>query len=71
MTDDASRDAKRLARFYLCAAAERARTRGQSAIDWEASVDDTPEGVLLGAREIDAIGSLVFGSRGKRRVLRG
>lgn len=70
MTDD-ERDAKRLARLYLCAAAERARTRGTSAAEWEDSVDDTAEGRLLGAREIDAIGSLIFGSRGKRRVLRG
>jgi hypothetical protein len=59
-------DAKRLARVTLCAMAERARGK-MSAMEWEDSVEDTPEGKLLGAKEVDAIGSLIFGKNTKRR----
>jgi hypothetical protein len=59
-------EAKRLARITLCGMAERARGK-MSAVEWEDSVEDTPEGKLLGSKEIDAIGSLIFGRNTKRR----
>jgi hypothetical protein len=40
--------------------AERARQTGKSAAEWEDSVEETAEGKLLGAKEVSAIGSLVF-----------
>jgi hypothetical protein len=46
--------------------AERARGK-MSAAAWEESVEDTSEGKLLGAKEIDAISSLIFGRNAKRR----
>jgi hypothetical protein len=59
-------EAKRLARITLCGMAERARGK-MSAAAWEESVEDTSEGKLLGAKEIDAISSLIFGRNAKRR----
>jgi hypothetical protein len=45
--------------------AERARER-LSAAQWEESIADTPEGLLVGAKEIDVISKLVFGPRKSR-----
>lgn len=45
--------------------AERARER-LNAAQWEESVADTPEGLLVGAKELDAISQLVFGRRKSR-----
>ena len=56
---------KRLARIALVAMAERARER-LSAAQWEESIADTPEGLLVGAKEIDVISKLVFGPRKSR-----
>ena len=53
-------DAKRFARAALLGMAERARQTGKSAAEWEDSVEETAEGKLLGAKEVSAIGSLVF-----------
>jgi len=58
---------KRLARVTLLGMAERARHTGKSALEWEDSVMETPEGKLLGEKEVSAIGSLVF----IRRKIRG
>jgi hypothetical protein len=51
---------KRLARAALIDKAQRARANGMSALSWEDSVAETPEGILLGEKEVSAIGSLVF-----------
>lgn len=53
-------EVKPLARMTLMAWAERAYGRGLSALEWEESVADTPEGRILGTKEIAAIGSIVF-----------
>lgn len=56
-------DPKRRARAALLDKAQRARANGMSALSWEDSVAETPEGILIGEKEISAIGSLVFTGR--------
>jgi hypothetical protein len=58
LTDDV--EARRLARVVLLGMAERAHHAGKSALEWEDAVIELPEGKLLGAKEVSAIGSLVF-----------
>lgn len=60
-------DVKRLARMTLCAMADRACAKGMSAAEWEDSVIDTPQGRLLGEKEVSAIGSFVFVKNASRR----
>lgn len=53
-------EAKKQARIDLFARADRARGR-MSPAQWEESVEDTPEGAMLGHRELAAISAVVWG----------